>query len=555
MITRYLKSPAWYGVGDSIVGQVRKANEDNCGYASTPNGELFVVCDGMGGHVGGATASRIAVDSIIAFLSQKEWPDKPQAIAEALRFANTQILGTAANDATLKGMGTTACIVLCEGQDVWIGHVGDSRIYLFDKRNAYLHRVTKDHSYVQALVDKGELDDRDAENHPQKNIIMRALGSKDEVVPEVEAIPLHIAAGDTLLICSDGLSGMIDDNEIEAILASKLSLENKAEKLINDANAPGKGKDNITVQLIQAVSSAFKQSTFPDFNPKWRQRAPKKKKSPWLWGSIIALLLILLSAGGFVGYKLIKGHQPKLAIDTTIKISESGENIYIRCSAKKVKASSSTNDTPTEEVTTQSVHDEQVEEQEEKTDSLFTGSQKGETVAQIQAREAQAKGFAGLIESYKGSLNNNKKHVADIVKEIKTLIKDLTNDTIKAQNILNQAKQKLSEANQKFQASTTTRTNIDPILKQLNRTQVEDQIHKAQSLANEFDQLNRCIGKDIQRIDSCISVITEHIDALKAKQTEKTVQDKQTRTEEPQNAEVNVTNDSIKQENDTTNKQ
>ena len=310
MITRYLKSPFWYGAGDSITGQVRKANEDNCGYRQTPNGELFVVCDGMGGHVGGATASQIAVDSIISYLSQQTWPDKPQAIAEALRFANTQILGTAANDASLKGMGTTACIVLCDGPDIWIGHVGDSRIYLFEKKTNYLHRITKDHSYVQALVDKGELDDREAENHPQKNIIMRALGSKDEVVPDVEQTPLHIAAGDAFLICSDGLSGMIDDNEIEAILSSKLSLEDKVDKLISEANAPGKGKDNITVQIIQALSGTVPQSTFPDHNPLWRRQirleqmnAVRRKKKMIVLISVLSVLLILLGIGLFFGLR------------------------------------------------------------------------------------------------------------------------------------------------------------------------------------------------------------------------------------------------------------
>lgn len=310
MITRYLKSPFWYGAGDSITGQVRKANEDNCGYRQTPNGELFVVCDGMGGHVGGATASQIAVDSIISYLSQQTWPDKPQAIAEALRFANTQILGTAANDASLKGMGTTACIVLCDGPDIWIGHVGDSRIYLFEKKTNYLHRITKDHSYVQALVDKGELDDREAENHPQKNIIMRALGSKDEVVPDVEQTPLHIAAGDTFLICSDGLSGMIDDNEIETILSSKLSLEDKVDKLISEANAPGKGKDNITVQIIQALSGTVPQSTFPDHNPLWRRQirleqmnAVRRRKKMIILISVLSVLLIMLGMGLFFGLR------------------------------------------------------------------------------------------------------------------------------------------------------------------------------------------------------------------------------------------------------------
>lgn len=517
MITRYLKSPAWHGVGDSIVGQVRKANEDNCGYQSTPNGELFVVCDGMGGHVGGATASRIAVDSIIAFLSQQEWQDKPQAIAEALRFANTQILGTAANDATLKGMGTTACIVLCEGQDVWIGHVGDSRIYLFDKRNAYLHRISKDHSYVQALVDKGELDDRDAENHPQKNIIMRALGSKEEVVPDVEAIPLHIAAGDTILICSDGLSGMIDDNEIEAILASKLSLEDKAEKLINDANAPGKGKDNITVQLIQAVSSAFKQSTFPDFNPKWRQRETKKKKSPWFWGAIITIILALLAAGSLVGYKLISGDKPLMAFTTDIQVKEKGDNLIVRCSAKinKVRPSNEDSETLQENVISVQKEESQLEDNEP-TSRTESGSKKAETVAQIQARIQQAKNHVTRISSYELSLKNNKESVAAYAREMEDLIKKLPGDTTKANELLTLLEGKFSEANKKLNESATTRSNIEPILGQLKDTKVEEEINKAKELISKYDKYNKEIGTDIQKMDEHIKTLKAHIKSLKA---------------------------------------
>lgn len=270
MVTRYIKDAFLHGAGDSVVGQVRKANEDNCGYSKTVNGELFVVCDGMGGHVGGATASRIAVDSILSFISQQVYEDKRIALDSALKFANTQIMGAAAQDPSLKGMGTTACIVLVDSQNIWIAHVGDSRIYLYSEQEKYLYRITKDHSLVQGLVDKGELDDREAEHHPQKNIILRALGTKQDVQPEVDQVPVRAQVGDTFLICSDGLSGMLDDNQIEAILREDRSLEDKVQKLIDNANTPDKGKDNITVQLIQVLSSPDNVSVHPDFNPKWR---------------------------------------------------------------------------------------------------------------------------------------------------------------------------------------------------------------------------------------------------------------------------------------------
>lgn len=307
MVTRYIKDAFLYGAGDSIVGQVRKANEDHCDYRKTCNGDLFVVCDGMGGHVGGATASHIGVDSIIEYISQHPLEDKRVLLHNALQFANMQILGAAAQDPSLKGMGTTACIVLVENEKIWIAHVGDSRIYLYSDREKYLYRITKDHSLVQSLVDKGELDDRDAEHHPQKNIILRALGTRQDLMPDVEQMPVRAQIGDTFLICSDGLSGMIDDNEIEAILKTGGTLEDKVQTLIDSANAPGKGQDNITAQLIQVLSSPDNVSAHPDFNPKWRKQnaaiitnlpstdTPTSTKRGWMI-ALIAIVSVLIVA-------------------------------------------------------------------------------------------------------------------------------------------------------------------------------------------------------------------------------------------------------------------
>ena len=206
-------NPNLVAYGLTITGQVRKANEDSCGFMSVPNGELFVVCDGMGGHVGGATASRIAVAQIIEHFKAQRYDDIYQALNDALLRANTQILGEAAAEPSLKGMGTTACIVLVDGPDAYIAHVGDSRIYLYEAAKQRLFRITKDHSLVQALVDQGQLDDRDAEHHPQKNVIMKALGTKEDLRPEVYRSPVQPATGDMFLICSDGLSGMVEEVE------------------------------------------------------------------------------------------------------------------------------------------------------------------------------------------------------------------------------------------------------------------------------------------------------------------------------------------------------
>lgn len=276
--TCYIDNNELHGTGISEVGQVRKVNEDNCGYAETPNGYLFVVCDGMGGHVGGATASRIAVNSIINYVQQHQSDDKRLLLKEAIQFANMQILGEASTNPELNGMGTTACTVLIDGINAWIAHVGDSRIYLYEAASKQLFRITKDHSLVQALVDKGELDDRDAEHHPQKNIILRALGTKETVEPEVESQPVNAASSDIFLICSDGLSGMVDDNEIEQTLQTGKRMEVLVQDLVAQADAPGKGKDNITAQLVQVVNSPVTKSVHPNYNPKWRQPSSTFKK-------------------------------------------------------------------------------------------------------------------------------------------------------------------------------------------------------------------------------------------------------------------------------------
>lgn len=308
--------------GLSITGQMRQANEDSCGFATVPNGELFVVCDGMGGHVGGATASRIAVEQIIQHFKTQRYPNIYQALHDALCRANIQIIGAANAEPSLKGMGTTACIVLFDGNDAYIAHVGDSRIYLYEGQKNRLFRITKDHSYVQSLVDMGQLDDREAEHHPRKNVIMKALGTKDELKPEVYMSPVQPAKGDMFLICSDGLSGMVDDDGIEAILSSDQSIEQKVLDLVTNANVPGKGLDNITAQVIKVVESPYPLSNHPDHNPKWRKEAystptlnvanspapqqltpPKKKKTKLLLAILIpAIVLMLLIGGGVAAY-------------------------------------------------------------------------------------------------------------------------------------------------------------------------------------------------------------------------------------------------------------
>ncbi len=241
------------------IGLVRKANEDFMGQSETPNGHLYVVCDGMGGHIGGAIAAKIGVECIIEYLNKKVDSNVGELLIDAVKFANTQIFAKAIFDKQLKGMGAT-CVILLVTPDgfAWTCHVGDSRIYLY--RNEKLSRLTKDHSYVQFLVDSGELKEEDAEKHPNKNQILRALGSDEDIKPELCAVPFRPENNDIFLLCSDGLTGMVNDENISKVIINS-NLSELSDKLIEAALAGG-GRDNVTVSIVE-VSGMKQSSTIP----------------------------------------------------------------------------------------------------------------------------------------------------------------------------------------------------------------------------------------------------------------------------------------------------
>jgi len=247
------------------IGLVRKANEDNVGNALTPNGHVFTVCDGMGGHVGGATASAMAVQGILEFFLREKYENINLAIEKAISFANEQIYAHSQNNLELRGMGTTCTVVVIGDSDVRIGHVGDSRIYF--RTAGKLRRITHDHSFVQTLVNQGIISDADAEQHPRKNELLLALGIKSEVKPTISSYPINPCSGDILMLCSDGLCGLVNDMTIESIILKANNLDNAASHLINAAKNAG-GYDNITVQLIQFTDSPYSFSVFEDLSPK-----------------------------------------------------------------------------------------------------------------------------------------------------------------------------------------------------------------------------------------------------------------------------------------------
>lgn len=298
-----------------VIGNVRKAQEDSHDMkVMTPNGDLFVVCDGMGGHVGGAKASSIAVSSIIEYLNKEKYNNIPQALSDAIQFANMQIIGFALANPEFKGMGTTACILLLTEKEAYIAHVGDSRIYLYLGNEKELHRITKDHSYVQTLVDAGQISDDEAEHHPNKNRILKALGIRPDMSPTVDVV--HPKNGDTFLICTDGLNGMICDNTILQVMKQDVSLEKKGELLINlamqgEPGYPG-GQDNCTLELINIDNSPWQNSEFTSYNPKKQivsgtsEEGGKQKPSFPLKKLAFVLIPLLLVIAFLIAIPVIK---------------------------------------------------------------------------------------------------------------------------------------------------------------------------------------------------------------------------------------------------------
>lgn len=268
------------------VGCKRPANEDSMGHFDTVNGRVAVVCDGMGGHVGGATASRIAVDAIHAFLDSKFIESPQEAIGCAIDAANAAILRQAAARPELIGMGSTCVLLLIRDGLVYRGHVGDSRIYLI--RNRIIQRLTRDDSYVQMLVDMQKLTEEEAEHHPRKNEITNALGLPDMKPATVAQNAIVPEAGDCFLLCSDGLTGMVSERDIERIVSrqQELTSQQRADMLVERAKENG-GLDNITVQLVEF-------SLTPDQHD-GSLRKPSRKG--WIIGAVVLACCIVAGAG------------------------------------------------------------------------------------------------------------------------------------------------------------------------------------------------------------------------------------------------------------------
>jgi protein phosphatase len=238
-------------------GRQRNANEDSL-FTRAP---VFVVADGMGGAQAGEVASKAAAE---AFDRELAASPPERALEETIQGANRTIHELARKDPGLAGMGTTitAAIVDLEAEEVAIGHVGDSRAYRL--RGGTLERLTRDHSLVEEMRRKGQLTEAQAEDHPQRSIITRALGPEPEVEVDLQTVPAK--PGDVFLICSDGLTTMLDDEKIAHVLGRATSLQSAVKALVDEANRAG-GRDNITVVAFRLEDTAAPAPGNPGVGP------------------------------------------------------------------------------------------------------------------------------------------------------------------------------------------------------------------------------------------------------------------------------------------------
>lgn len=238
------------------IGKLRSLNQDYVYAVDHPIGKLenlFLVADGMGGHNAGEYASKTAVDLVVNEVISNE-NEKPVAVLEqAIVSANHALYGEAACNPAKAGMGTTFVAATISDNHLYVANVGDSRLYTVDKEG--LHQITRDHSLVEEMVRRGGMNESEAAHHRDKHVITRAVGAEDKV--RVDFFDVHLTGEEQILMCTDGLTNMVENEQIGEILTEQTNPKEKAEKLVNTANQNG-GKDNITVIVIEPFSDEVK---------------------------------------------------------------------------------------------------------------------------------------------------------------------------------------------------------------------------------------------------------------------------------------------------------
>lgn len=235
-----------YAVTD--VGKKRPMNQDYVYCSLKPVGNLpnlFIVADGMGGHKAGDMASRFTVDTFVDLVSESCEKDPITLMDSTIKIVNTRLLDKAKESMDYEGMGTTLVVATVIDDILYVANVGDSRLYLV---NDELRQITRDHSLVEEMISMGELERKDARTHEKKNIITRAIGGQSSVMADF--FPVDIKVGDKVVMCSDGLCNMVDDDIIKKVVKDNNDIEQAATKLVQMANDNG-GKDNISIIIIE----------------------------------------------------------------------------------------------------------------------------------------------------------------------------------------------------------------------------------------------------------------------------------------------------------------
>ena len=298
-------------------GRTRRVNEDSMVTFDSPNGRVVAVCDGMGGQNAGDVASQLAVAVIQDILSDNTFATPEEAITSSVIAANQAILRKASMNEDMQGMGATCVMLIVKDGKVYYGSIGDSRIYYI--ANGMIRQITKDQSYVQTLVDAGQITLAEAEHHQDKNQITNALGVEGMTPPVIGQMPIIPEPNSTFLLCSDGLSGMINNNTIlNTVSRYDLSLNERARMLVEQANEAG-GLDNITVQLVEFPAEDMTMSPMGSPSVSSAIAQPKKKSHAVLYSLIAVLLVIAVAGGAYWYFHEDEKPQPKTSVTTKVK--------------------------------------------------------------------------------------------------------------------------------------------------------------------------------------------------------------------------------------------
>ena len=294
------------------VGRKRTGNEDSHALwisedpaVRAKQGMLLVVCDGMGGASAGEVASQLAVETVVERVRAADPGDPAAALRDAVETANEKVHGQASANADQRGMGTTCTAVLLRGREVWVGHVGDSRAYLV--RGGKVQKLTKDHSLVAELIEKGHLTEAEAKHDHRRNVVTRSVGALEHVQVDAERVLDKLKAGDVLVVCSDGLHGQVTDYEIGMIAGEQQPAEACA-GLIDLANERG-GPDNITAIVVRVPGGTAATASAAKSAAKDGAKEPGRKLPPHmglLGGAAVVMTLLVLAVSWMLFGQLTK---------------------------------------------------------------------------------------------------------------------------------------------------------------------------------------------------------------------------------------------------------